>query len=562
MYQALYRKYRPKDFNSVVGQDMVVKTLLNSVVNKTFTHAYMFFGPRGTGKTTVSKIFARNINCLSPKNGIACEKCAACKVSFSKDCIDIIEIDAASNNGVDEIRDLKNKISLVPSELKYKVYIIDEVHMLSIGAFNALLKTLEEPPEHAIFILATTDPQKVPDTIVSRCQCFSFNKISSEIITKRLVEICNLEKIDIDNDVLSNISLLSGGGLRDALGMLDKVISYSNGKITMSDFAEVNSIIIEEQLIDFLDSICTGNISKLLCILDEFDSKGKNLVQILVQLLNYIRNIIVDYYVKAENKFKYSINLLLDLASYINENMFDIKKSENIRICVEIFLLKFIDNKVLSINGTYNNYDNETLSEQNFVVEKEKFNTSVDLVETPVVAQVDVLDDKSNINHINTGDRRILNILDIMKVRINNTLAGANKQLLKDEIEKFEKLKDYTFDQKLGYIVCALLDSKVRVVSKDSIIISFDYDSTVEQNLNILNKLSDTYNKITESNKLIAIVSDAEWEIIKNKYINDIKNGIKYEFQKEPEVIFEDFGKDDIISNNAIDLFGDIVEFE
>ena len=172
MYHALYRKYRPMTFDDVVGQDSIVTTLRNSIINKTFSHAYMFFGPRGTGKTTISKIFARSINCEEPIDGCTCGKCPKCLHSFEKECVDIIEIDAASNNGVDEIRELKNKISLVPAELKYKVYIIDEVHMLSIGAFNALLKTLEEPPEHAIFILATTDPQKVPETIISRCQCF------------------------------------------------------------------------------------------------------------------------------------------------------------------------------------------------------------------------------------------------------------------------------------------------------------------------------------------------------------------------------------------------------
>lgn len=255
MYHALYRKYRPTDFDSVVGQEAIVQTLKNSIINGKFSHAYLFYGPRGTGKTTISKIFARNVNCLDSKDGLACRKCSACNVSFSKDCVDIIEIDAASNNGVDEIRDLKDKINLVPSELRYKVYIIDEVHMLSLGAFNALLKTLEEPPEHVIFILATTDFQKVPTTIVSRCQCFSFNRISKEAIISKLEYVCEKENINIEIEVLNKIALLSDGGLRDALGSLDKLLSYSNDKITLDTFNELNGIVSDDEIIKFLKAI-------------------------------------------------------------------------------------------------------------------------------------------------------------------------------------------------------------------------------------------------------------------------------------------------------------------
>ena len=255
MYQALYRKYRPINFDSVVGQDSIIRTLKNSIINKTFTHAYMFFGPRGTGKTTISKIFAHSINCLEPVDGIACGKCKNCVESFKNSCVDIIEIDAASNNGVDEIRELRSKVALVPAELKYKVYIIDEVHMLSIGAFNALLKTLEEPPEHVVFILATTDPQKVPETIISRCQCFSFKRISSEMIVERLKFICSEEKIDVENDVLNEIALSSEGGMRDALGTLDKLVSYSSSKITLDDFYELNGMITKNDLKNFYEKL-------------------------------------------------------------------------------------------------------------------------------------------------------------------------------------------------------------------------------------------------------------------------------------------------------------------
>ena len=588
MYQALYRKYRPKDFDSVVGQDSIIKTLKNSIINNNFSHAYMFFGPRGTGKTTVSKIFARNINCEKPNDGIACGKCDHCKVSFSKDCIDIIEIDAASNNGVDEIRELKNKISLVPSELKYKVYIIDEVHMLSIGAFNALLKTLEEPPEHAIFILATTDPQKVPETIISRCQCFSFKRISSEVIKERLKFICKEEKIKIDDDVLDSISLLSDGGLRDALGSLDKLVSYTDKKITMDDFIEVNEIISDKQIDEFISNIMNGDIKSVLSDINLFDTNGKNLIQIVIQILNYSRNLIVDYYI-SNKKINYSIDLLQEFANSLNENLFDIKKSSNTRIFIEMFILKYMNDYILNKKVVVE----KVVEVEEKVIKSEEKPTEINReeskkVEEPVkeevVEEVEEDDeefdfdseyaddnveesfvDKRNIDTvvIENAVPKILNIEEIMNIRVNNTLAKANKQLLKEETEKFELLKDYTFDQEIGYIVCSILDSKLRAVSPDNLIISFEYDSNVEQELQNIEKIIEVYNKITNSNKNIAIISDSEWEKVKKEYIDNLKNSVKYEVKEEPEVILEELDKSDIISSSAMELFGaDIVEVE
>jgi len=598
MYQALYRKYRPKDFDSVVGQDSIIKTLKNSIINHNFSHAYMFFGPRGTGKTTISKIFARNINCLSPINGNACQNCDACKVSFSKDCIDIIEIDAASNNGVDEIRDLKNKISLVPSELKYKVYIIDEVHMLSIGAFNALLKTLEEPPEHAIFILATTDPQKVPETIVSRCQCFSFKRISTDTIKNRLKFVATEENISIEDDVLYNISLLSDGGMRDALGLLDKLTSYTNEKITMDDFVEINGIISNNDLNSFISNIMMGNISVVLNSINDFDNNGKNLIQILTQLLNYSRNLLVDYYLNSIN-LDYSVEVLQSFANLLNEKMFDIKKSGNTKIYFEMLVLKFINDNIFVSNGSKtitNSVKNTNKSKSLLKTEENNVNNSDDnssIINVPeetedeefdfndymsdeddesssfdprlqdsdssqYVEESEFIDDTDSIDSI----PRILNIDEIMDVRVNNTLALANKDLLKHETANFELLKDFTFDQEIGYIVCSILDSKIRAVSEDNMILSYEYDSNVKQNLLIIDKIIDVYSKITKSNKNIAIISDEKWEQVKNDYISNLKNNIKYHVKEEPDVIFEDLKKDDIITNSAVDLFGDIVEVE
>ena len=578
MYQALYRKYRPKDFDSVVGQNAIVKTLKNSIINHNFTHAYMFFGPRGTGKTTISKIFARNINCLDPKDGIACGKCDHCKVSFSKDCIDIIEIDAASNNGVDEIRELKNKISLVPSELKYKVYIIDEVHMLSIGAFNALLKTLEEPPEHAIFILATTDPQKVPETVVSRCQCFSFKKISVDTIKEKLEYVCKEEKIKIDEEVLENIAILSDGGLRDALGLLDKLTSYTDKKITMEDFVSINGIISNKQLDEFVSSIMNGDIAKVLSSINDFDNDGKNLIQVITQILNYSRNLMVDHYLN-NTKLAYDINKLQSFINKLNESMFDVKKSDNTRIFIEMLILNYMSSNTITNKVVENVVVEKEIAKEEKIESKEVIEPKKEEVKQEVVEEEDEEFDfskeyedteeevedvpiKTSNSLVISMPQKILNIDEIMNVRVNNTLAKADKKLLKEEQSNFEKLKDFTFDQEIGYIVCALLDSKLRAVSDSNMIISFEYDSNVLQNIQIIDKITDVYNKITNSNKEIAIISDKEWDKVKNDYIKNLKDGVKYEVKDEPDPIYEEIENDGIISNSAVQLFGDIVVVE
>ena len=584
MYHALYRKYRPVDFNSVVGQDSIIKTLKNSIKNHNFSHAYMFFGPRGTGKTTVSKIFARNINCLNSNDGIACEECSACKVSFSKDCVDIIEIDAASNNGVDEIRELKNKISLVPSELKYKVYIIDEVHMLSIGAFNALLKTLEEPPEHAIFILATTDPQKVPETIISRCQCFSFKRISDKAIVDRLKYVCSSEDIDVEEDVLENIALLSDGGLRDALGSLDKLVSYTENKITIDDFNEVNGVISSNDMDVFLSDILSGNIPNVLTSIAKFNDSGKNLIQIMSQLINFSRDIVVNYYI-SNKEYNFSIDVVQNFVNILNEKMFDIKKSGNTKIYIEMLLLKFINDyvnlktkiveknnyvKEINKNVSVTNNNEVTVNEEKInndnVVENNKDgnNDAVEEKNSMKDSNIEISYNKEEITEENFDNKnpKIINIDAIMKIRVNNTLALANKNLLRLEMNNFEVLRDYSFDQKIGYIICGILDGKLRAVSSDAIIISYEYDSNVKQNLYIIDKIEDVYNKITNSNKKIAIISDDYWEKVKQEYINDLRNGIKYEVEEEPRAVYEELKNDDIITSSAVSLFGDIVEID
>ena len=584
MYQALYRKYRPQTFDDVVGQTTVVKVLKNSISQHKFCHAYMFFGSRGTGKTSLSKIFAKAVNCLEPVDGNPCGKCKNCLIASEKECVDILEIDAASNNGVDEIRELRNKINLVPGELKYKVYIIDEVHMLSIGAFNALLKTLEEPPEHAIFILATTDPQKVPETIISRCQCFSFERISTDMIVERLKYVCNQENILIEDDVLREIAISSDGGMRDSLGILDKLSSYTSDLITMDIYIELNGLITKKDLKTLCDFVFTANYKEVLNQINSFNNSGKNLIQILSQFMYYLRDLLIDYYVN-QNSINYSVLLVEKLITSINEKMFDIKKSGNPKIYIEILLLNFmsdisdsnstksVDNKVSSIknmlveknsndNAGHNNvvnddkYENVESAELEMKNEDILTNSNDDAISQDDLSTVD----KKVVDNFNTGD--ILNIDDIIKVRINNAFALANKQVLNHEIDNLKLLNDYTFDQKIGYLVCELLNSKFRVASDDIIVLSYEYESIVQQNLLHLEQMEEVYSDITHSSKKFAIISDLEWDKLKKEYIQHLKEGNHYEVLEEPEKVFKKEETDDIISSDASMLFGDIVEID
>ncbi len=571
MYKALYRQYRPVNFDDVFGQDVIVKTLRNSIKKSSYGHAYMFFGPRGTGKTSVSKIFARSLNCLDPIDGNACGKCKNCLNSYQKECVDIIEIDAASNNGVDEIRELKNKISLVPADLKYKVYIIDEVHMLSIGAFNALLKTLEEPPEHVIFILATTDPQKVPETIISRCQCFSFKRISSEKIMINLKKICVKEKININEDVLEEIAFSCDGGMRDALSSLDQLNSYCENQITLEHYAEVNGSLTTEEIKSFYYDIFERNYANVLTKIKTYNDLGKNIITILDRLMRYLRSLIIKHYIDNE-KLDFDLYDIHSLVLLINEKMFDIKKSSNPIVYVEMILLEFMNNIGVDSKKTkmekIDNSSSKSLKMDDIVPIKSNENPAktVDIKENYIEKIVEKNNGKNDDYKTKKAENlvdnfsEVSNISEIMDVRVNNTLAKANKQLLVNEISKLDMFNDYTFDQEIGYICCSILDAKIRAVSDENIVMSYEFDSIVKQNLNNIKKIIEVYNNITNSNKKIAIISDSQWEEIKNKYIYDLKNGNIWNVKVEPEEVFIEQKKDDIINNKAIELFGDIVE--
>ena len=544
MYQALYRKYRPKKFENVVSQTTIIQTLENSIKTSHIGHAYLFSGPRGTGKTTAAKIFARAVNCLNYKDGL-CNECKNCIYSGQKECMDIIEIDAASNNGVDEIRELRNKVKILPSELKYKVYIIDEVHMLSIGAFNALLKTLEEPPEHVIFILATTDPQKIPNTIISRCQTFQFKKISPNDIKQMLKKIALNEKIEIEDEVLTSIASASDGGLRDAIGLLDKLSSYKLGKITYNDFLTMNGQIIENELLEFENSILAYKTDVMLEKIENYYNNGKDLVQILKQLIYHLKDILINYYMKNEN-LEYSEKEIVELVSLLNEKISDIKKSDDIKVYVEILLLHFINqNKTVE-----KNISREIISEKNSKI----IDTASDSDNKPTKEITPINNSDNNVNY--------KHLKETMLIRAKNTLAEATKNNLNIEINTWKKINDYTFDVNNGYLACELLDGTPRASSNKSLIISYEHSSTLKRMSDHFQKLTTFYNEISNSNKKISFIEDSDWENLKKEYIMLLKSGKKMEIIDEPT---EEPKKGKTESSNesflrAKELFGDLVE--
>ncbi|MDB4895193.1 MAG: polymerase gamma and tau subunit [Firmicutes bacterium] len=291
---ALYREFRPQRFADVVGQQHITRTLRNALVTNRLHHAYLLSGPRGTGKTTVARLLAKAINCLNPQDGEPCNECAACRSIISGETMDVIEIDAASNRGIDEIRDLRDKVKYAPADLKFKVYIVDEVHMLSEPAFNALLKTLEEPPDHVIFVLATTEKHKLPVTIISRCQSFEYHRLSSQEIVERLREVGAKYQLQITEDALAAIARQAEGGMRDALSLLDQVMAYADGvQITLDDTLHVLGSAPLEDFLKLDEALTGGDVGAALMLLDGLVRQGKDLRQLVRDYLGHMRDMLL-----------------------------------------------------------------------------------------------------------------------------------------------------------------------------------------------------------------------------------------------------------------------------
>lgn len=359
MYKALYRKYRPLDFNQMIGQDALVMSLKNQIKNNEVSHAYLFSGTRGTGKTSAAKIFARAVNCEHPIDGNPCNKCKSCLSNLNNTSVDVVEMDAASNNGVDDIRDLKDKVIYPPTFLKYKVYIIDEVHMLSKGAFNALLKILEEPPSHLIFILATTEKEKIPATILSRTQKFEFSRVSLENIIKRLKYISQMEGKTLDDEVYLLIAKTSDGAMRDALSVLDQLLSFDSDHISIEKAMDVLGISSSESLFELTSAYLNKDAERAISVIDDIAIQGKDFLSLNNQLLKHMRDLMLVRTLKNPENLVYSTYLkdfkeqaatcdldnILDIIDELKDLQVNLKYAENPRILLEMTSIKICNKK-------------------------------------------------------------------------------------------------------------------------------------------------------------------------------------------------------------------------
>ncbi|MCM3499464.1 DNA polymerase III subunit gamma/tau [Staphylococcus capitis] len=557
-YQALYRMYRPQSFDDVVGQTHVTKTLRNAISKGKQSHAYIFSGPRGTGKTSIAKVFAKAINCLNSDDGEPCNECAICKGITQGTNSDVIEIDAASNNGVDEIRNIRDKVKYAPSESKYKVYIIDEVHMLTTGAFNALLKTLEEPPSHAIFILATTEPHKIPPTIISRAQRFDFKAISMDQIVDRLKFVAESQSLEYDNAALEFIAKTSEGGMRDALSIMDQAIAFGDERLTLQDTLNVTGSVDEAALNDLFKDVVEGNVKEAFGRYHHFISEGKEVNRLINDMIYFVRDTIM---IKTSNEsieydalVSFELDTLYRMIDIINDTLVSIRFSVNQNVHFEVLLVKLAEMikaqpqtvQNMATTAVATEPDNDVLLQR-----MEQLENELKTLKAQGASNSGQTQQPKKPTRTVQRSKNAFSMQQIAKV-----LDKANKEDIKLLKDHWQEVIDHAKSNDKKSLVSLLQNSEPVAASEDHVLVKFEEEIHCE----IVNKDDEKRNNIesvvcnivNKTVKVVGVPSD-QWlrvrsEYIQNRNANGENNSESGEAQQPAQVD---------VAQKAKDLFGE-----
>lgn len=601
-YQALYRKWRPRTFDSVVGQEDITNTLKNAIIRGTISHAFLFAGPRGTGKTSCAKIFAKALNCSNLQNGEPCNECANCVAADKGSMSDIMEIDAASNNGVDEIREIRDKVKYAPTQGKYKVYIIDEVHMLSMGAFNALLKTLEEPPKHVVFILATTELQKVPATIISRTQRYNFKRISQADLENRMKYILEQEKIKYDDKAISVIAQVADGGMRDALSILDQLLSYENDTIEYDAALEITGFAAKEKIEQILLAILKRDANQALTLSKSELENGASSKNILDELIEMATNALMAIKTSDDTQSNFlnkdfvaeikdiPVERYFQLISAANTALNDLRYTNQQQIPLEVFLVESTNpidsNQVNSREIVSAQVDNNSAdSNENLQVEITALKKQVaDLTKT--ISKLGKIQTRNSdrIFHLDNevadvarpSDKPTKTNRPKKKVRNDQQVDNKNNEQVYHVLENATKhdlqaIKDIWPDLQsiLGVSQRALLDvlepvaaSSEQVVMKCKYALWFEKASSDD---NLLDVLTDQIAKFTNHDYQIVLVPDSDWFAVRKEFLKSHRSELLNKKNQENSTA-EDQKLLTKTSNEVIqkakDLFGDTVNIK
>lgn len=573
-YQALYRVWRPQTFEDLVGQDMITKTLKNALATKQTTHAYLFAGPRGTGKTSCAKLFAKALNCPNQVNGDPCNECEMCKAITAGRLNDVIEIDAASNNGVEEIRDIRDKVKYAPTQADYKVYIIDEVHMLSTSAFNALLKTLEEPPANVVFILATTDPHKIPATIISRTQRFDFKRITSGAILERMEYILKQKQFEYDEQALNVIARAAEGGMRDALSILDQVLSFGDNKVTLDNALLVTGSVTRENLIKYLSQVqnheTVAGLQTIHAILDE----GKDSKRLLEDLINCCRDLLL--YKQAPEMLEQTGSVMIDdefksmaeksnpetLYRYIdtlNEQQENMRYSMHQSVYLEVLTVKLakIDGKERKTSVQSLQTAPETLNELNDLQRQVK--ELKDQVKNLLGKTNRGFSDEKTSRPAKKTVQRYEIKIDVASIyRILGSATKIDKNRFLDCMKDI--LSTLNISSKAMFKMC-----EIEAAGPEGIILSFNNEFICGRIINeerVRDEFENSVGRIYGDAKKIVYVPKNRWLNIRQEYIKQMRSGT---IPKDAAEIPSDQTKEheDDIVQEAEDIFGkDLIEIK